>query len=166
MTQLYTLTGKLAELQAMADTDDEGLKEALQHAMDEIQGEFSDKAESVVRILCGGKPTKPATRNTPSGSVHSWNWGSLVANAAESWRLATRPSSGSSPPTASTIPKRGVVALHAPHSQHPATQTSNLARTAGQRNRRGRPWPRLFRKDRRRLRRSACRSPRRNCGTR
>ncbi len=50
MTHLYTLTGKLAELQAMADTDDEGLKEALQHAMDEIQGEFSDKAESVVML--------------------------------------------------------------------------------------------------------------------
>ncbi|MDF3163440.1 siphovirus Gp157 family protein [Pseudomonas proteolytica] len=50
MTQLYTLTGKLAELQAMSDTDDEGLKEALQHAMDEIQGEFSDKAESVVML--------------------------------------------------------------------------------------------------------------------
>ncbi|MCF8992440.1 siphovirus Gp157 family protein, partial [Pseudomonas carnis] len=50
MTQLYTLTGKLAELQSMADTDDEGLKEALQHAMDEIQGEFNDKAESVVLL--------------------------------------------------------------------------------------------------------------------
>ena len=41
MTQLYALTGKLAELQAMADTDDEGLKEALQHAMDDIKGEFA-----------------------------------------------------------------------------------------------------------------------------
>lgn len=50
MTQLYTLTGKLAELQAMADTDDEGLKEALQYAMEEIQGEFGDKAESVVML--------------------------------------------------------------------------------------------------------------------
>lgn len=28
MTQPYALTGKLAELQGMADTDDEGLKEA------------------------------------------------------------------------------------------------------------------------------------------
>ena len=50
MTQLYTLTGKLAELQTMADTDDEGLKEALQYAMEEIQGEFGDKAESVVML--------------------------------------------------------------------------------------------------------------------
>ena len=47
MTQLYALTRKLAELQAKADTDDEGLKEALQYAMGEIRGEFSDRAESV-----------------------------------------------------------------------------------------------------------------------
>jgi hypothetical protein len=50
MTQLYALTGKLAELQGMADTDDEGLKEALQHAMDEIQGEFEVKAENIVML--------------------------------------------------------------------------------------------------------------------
>ncbi|WP_095111256.1 siphovirus Gp157 family protein [Pseudomonas sp. Irchel 3E20] len=50
MTQLYALTGKLAELQAMADTDDEGLKEALQNAMDEVQGDFSDKADSIVML--------------------------------------------------------------------------------------------------------------------
>jgi hypothetical protein len=50
MTQLYTLTGKLAELQAMADTDDEGLKEALQHAMDEIQGDFEIKADNIVML--------------------------------------------------------------------------------------------------------------------
>ena len=50
MTQLYALTGKLAELQAMADTDDEGLKEALQHAMDEIQGDFNVKADNIVML--------------------------------------------------------------------------------------------------------------------
>jgi hypothetical protein len=50
MTQLYALTGKLAELQAMADTDDEGLKEALQHAMDEIQGDFEVKADNIVML--------------------------------------------------------------------------------------------------------------------
>lgn len=50
MTQLYALTGKLAELQEMADTDDEGLKEALQHAMDEIQGEFEVKADNIVML--------------------------------------------------------------------------------------------------------------------
>jgi hypothetical protein len=50
MTQLYALTGKLAELQAMADTDDEGLKEALQYAMDEIQGEFEVKADNIVML--------------------------------------------------------------------------------------------------------------------
>jgi hypothetical protein len=50
MTQLYALTGKLAELQGMADTDDEGLKEALQHAMDEIQGEFEVKADNIVML--------------------------------------------------------------------------------------------------------------------
>ena len=48
MTQLYALTGKLAELQAMSDTDDEGLKEALQYAMDEIQGDFEVKADNIV----------------------------------------------------------------------------------------------------------------------
>lgn len=50
MTQLYALTGKLAELQEMAATDDEGLKEALQHAMDEIQGEFEVKADNIVML--------------------------------------------------------------------------------------------------------------------
>jgi hypothetical protein len=50
MTQLYALTGKLAELQAMADTDDEGLKEALQHAMDEVQGDFEVKADNIVML--------------------------------------------------------------------------------------------------------------------
>lgn len=50
MTQLYALTGKLAELQAMADTDDEDLKEALQNAMDEIQGEFEIKADNIVML--------------------------------------------------------------------------------------------------------------------
>lgn len=50
MTQLYALTGKLAELQAMADTDDEGLKEALQYAMDEIQGDFNLKADNIVML--------------------------------------------------------------------------------------------------------------------
>lgn len=50
MTQLYALTGQLAELQAMADTDDEGLKEALQHAMDEIQGDFNIKADNIVML--------------------------------------------------------------------------------------------------------------------
>lgn len=50
MTQLYALTGKLAELQAMADTDDEGLKEALQNAMDEVQGDFNEKADNIVML--------------------------------------------------------------------------------------------------------------------
>ncbi|POA21554.1 hypothetical protein C1886_04585 [Pseudomonas sp. FW300-N1A1] len=50
MTQLYALTGKLAELAAMTDTDDEGLKEALQYAMDEIQGEFEVKADNIVML--------------------------------------------------------------------------------------------------------------------
>ncbi|WP_122593213.1 siphovirus Gp157 family protein [Pseudomonas viridiflava] len=50
MTQLYALTGKLAELQGMADSDDEGLKEALQHAMDEVQGDFNVKADNIVML--------------------------------------------------------------------------------------------------------------------
>jgi hypothetical protein len=50
MTNLYKLTGQLAELQAMSDTDDEGLKEALQHAMDEIHGDFNLKADNIVML--------------------------------------------------------------------------------------------------------------------
>ena len=50
MTQLYALTGQLAELQALLDTDDESLKEALQNAMNEIQGEFEIKAEGIVKL--------------------------------------------------------------------------------------------------------------------
>lgn len=50
MTQLYALTGKLAELQAMADTDDEGLKEALQHAMHEVSGDFNVRADNIVML--------------------------------------------------------------------------------------------------------------------
>lgn len=50
MTQLYALTGQMAELQALFDTDDESLKEALQNAMNEIQGEFELKADSIVRL--------------------------------------------------------------------------------------------------------------------
>ena len=34
----------------MADTDDEGLKEALQHAMDEVQGDFNIKAENIFML--------------------------------------------------------------------------------------------------------------------
>ena len=40
MTQLYALTGQMAELAAMCDTDDEGLKQAIQDTMAGIQGEF------------------------------------------------------------------------------------------------------------------------------
>ena len=50
MTQLYALSGQLAELQALLDTDDESLKEALQNAMNEIQGEFEIKADSIVKL--------------------------------------------------------------------------------------------------------------------
>ncbi|MCU7645613.1 siphovirus Gp157 family protein [Pseudomonas piscis] len=51
MTQLYALTGQMAELAALADTDDEGLRQAIQDTMDSIQGEFEVKAENVV-MLC------------------------------------------------------------------------------------------------------------------
>ena len=50
MTQLYKLTGQMAELQAMADTDDEGLKQALQDTMNAIQGEFEVKADNIVML--------------------------------------------------------------------------------------------------------------------
>jgi len=50
MTQLYKLTGQMAELEAMCDTDDEGLKVALQDTMNAIQGEFEVKAESIVML--------------------------------------------------------------------------------------------------------------------
>ena len=50
MTQLYALTGQMVELQALLDTDDESLKEALQNAINDIQGEFEVKADSLVRL--------------------------------------------------------------------------------------------------------------------
>ncbi|GGL61727.1 hypothetical protein GCM10009091_49270 [Pseudomonas brenneri] len=50
MTELYALTGQLAELAAMADTDDENLSQAIQDTMDGIIGEFEVKAESVVML--------------------------------------------------------------------------------------------------------------------
>lgn len=50
MTQLYKLTGQMAELEAMVDNDDEGLKLALQDTMAAIQGEFDIKAESIVML--------------------------------------------------------------------------------------------------------------------
>lgn len=50
MSQLYKLTGQMAELEAMADCDDEGLKLALQDTMDAIQGEFAVKAENIVML--------------------------------------------------------------------------------------------------------------------
>jgi uncharacterized protein YeeX (DUF496 family) len=50
MTELYALTGQLAELAAMADTDDDSLGQAIQDTMDGIIGEFEVKAESVVML--------------------------------------------------------------------------------------------------------------------
>ncbi|WP_280042039.1 siphovirus Gp157 family protein [Pseudomonas sp. Hg5Tf] len=50
MTQLYALTGQMAELAALADTDDEGLKQAIQDTMESIQGEFEVKADNIVML--------------------------------------------------------------------------------------------------------------------
>ncbi|SEB78889.1 virus Gp157 [Pseudomonas saponiphila] len=50
MTELYALTGQMAELAALADTDDEGLRQAIQDTMDGIKGEFEVKAESIVML--------------------------------------------------------------------------------------------------------------------
>lgn len=50
MTELYRLTGQLAELAGMADTDDESLIQAIQDTMDGIIGEFEVKAENVVML--------------------------------------------------------------------------------------------------------------------
>lgn len=50
MTQLYALTGQMAELAAMCDTDDEGLKQAIQDTMAGIQGEFEVKADNIVML--------------------------------------------------------------------------------------------------------------------
>ncbi|WP_339069684.1 siphovirus Gp157 family protein [Pseudomonas idahonensis] len=50
MTQLYALTGQMAELAALADTDDEGLRQAIQDTMDGIKGEFEVKADSIVML--------------------------------------------------------------------------------------------------------------------
>lgn len=50
MTQLYAMTAQMAELAAMLDTDDEGLKQAIQDTMGGIQGEFEIKAENIVML--------------------------------------------------------------------------------------------------------------------
>jgi hypothetical protein len=50
MTQLYALTGQMAELSALADTDDEGLRQAIQDTMESIQGEFEVKADNIVML--------------------------------------------------------------------------------------------------------------------
>lgn len=50
MSSLYPLTKQMMELAAMADTDDEGLKQAIQDTMDGIAGEFGDKADNIVML--------------------------------------------------------------------------------------------------------------------
>lgn len=50
MTELYALTGQMAELAALADTDDEGLRQAIQDTMDGIKSEFEVKADSIVML--------------------------------------------------------------------------------------------------------------------
>ncbi len=50
MTELYALTGQMAELSALADNDDEGLRQAIQDTMDGIKGEFEVKADSIVML--------------------------------------------------------------------------------------------------------------------
>ena len=50
MTQLYKLTGQMAELAAMCETDDESLIQAIQDTMAGIQGEFEDKADNIVML--------------------------------------------------------------------------------------------------------------------
>ena len=56
MTQLYALTGQMAELAAVCDTDDEGLKQAIQDTMAGIQGEsmlidLRDRDGLTVRVI-------------------------------------------------------------------------------------------------------------------
>lgn len=50
MTQLYKLTGQLAELEAMLDTDDESFRKALHDTIGAIQGEFEVKADGIVML--------------------------------------------------------------------------------------------------------------------
>lgn len=50
MTQLYAMTAQMVELAAMLDTDDEGLNQAIQDTIGAIQGEFGEKADSIVML--------------------------------------------------------------------------------------------------------------------
>lgn len=50
MTDLYRLNAQMAELAVLADTDDEGLRQAIQDTMDGIKGEFEVKADNVVML--------------------------------------------------------------------------------------------------------------------
>lgn len=50
MTDLYKLNAQMAELAVLAETDDEGLRQAIQDTMDGIKGEFEVKADNVVML--------------------------------------------------------------------------------------------------------------------
>lgn len=51
MTALYQLTKELAELEALANTDDASLLQAIQDTMAGIAGEFDQKAESIIKVI-------------------------------------------------------------------------------------------------------------------
>lgn len=51
MSKLYEMTEQYSELQALADSDDENMREAVATTMECIEGDFNDKAQALVTVV-------------------------------------------------------------------------------------------------------------------
>ena len=51
MSKLYEISEQYAELAALADSDDENMKEAVATTLECIEGDFNDKAQALVTVV-------------------------------------------------------------------------------------------------------------------
>ena len=51
MSRLYEISEKYTELSALADSDDENMKEAVATTLECIEGDFNDKAQALVTVV-------------------------------------------------------------------------------------------------------------------
>lgn len=51
MSKLYEISEQYAELAALADSDDENMKEAVSTTLECIEGDFNDKAQALVTVV-------------------------------------------------------------------------------------------------------------------
>ena len=51
MSKLYEISEKYTELSALADSDDENMKEAVATTLECIEGDFNDKAQALVTVV-------------------------------------------------------------------------------------------------------------------